>query len=377
MSDARGRRRAEPDAEATDDDRSARRDLGGARRRTARTPRPPGGPTGHARRGPPRRRAPTRPGRGRGHDGRGAGHPRRPRCRHARRARGDLRDRPRCACARRSPPRSPPRPTPARRLLALHAADAADRSRLAEAERAASGARERLRSADDRSRAADHAELEARLGLESLREGVLVELAGLGEFGAASLGVVAPAPGSIAETPVTDGEGDRRAEAHARPTTDGRGRHRGPRDGAGRLRRALDRRAANRRATGARSPGPAASPLPRARRREPVRGRGIRRAQGAPRDARDAGLRPAQRDRQDARTHRRAGHDDRRPVPHDVRRPGDGLRAPVRAALRRRLRPALADRSRTTSGPPASRSWPGRPARSSRRWRCCRAASGR
>ncbi len=74
-------------------------------------------------------------------------------------------------------------------LLALHAADAADRSRLSEAERAASGARERLRSADDRLRAADHAELEARLGLESIREGVLVELAGLGEFGFASLGV--------------------------------------------------------------------------------------------------------------------------------------------------------------------------------------------
>ncbi|MGK2852347.1 MAG: AAA family ATPase, partial [Candidatus Limnocylindrales bacterium] len=57
-------------------------------------------------------------------------------------------------------------------LGALHAADAADRSLLADAERAASGARERLRSADDRSRATDHAELEARLGLESLREGV-------------------------------------------------------------------------------------------------------------------------------------------------------------------------------------------------------------
>ncbi len=74
-------------------------------------------------------------------------------------------------------------------LLALHAADAADRSRLAEAERAATGARERLRAADDRARAADHAEVEARLGLESLRESVLVELAGLGDLGLASLGV--------------------------------------------------------------------------------------------------------------------------------------------------------------------------------------------
>ncbi len=90
-------------------------------------------------------------------------------------------------------------------LLALHAADAADRSRLSEAERAASGARERLRSADDRLRAADHAELEARLGLESIREGVLVELAGLGEFGFASLGVSrdavsTPADGAIASS---------------------------------------------------------------------------------------------------------------------------------------------------------------------------------
>ncbi|MFL5684651.1 MAG: chromosome segregation protein SMC [Chloroflexota bacterium] len=74
-------------------------------------------------------------------------------------------------------------------LAALHSADAADRSRLAEAERAATAARERLRTADDRVRAADHAELEARLGLESLRDGVLVELAGLGDLGFASLGI--------------------------------------------------------------------------------------------------------------------------------------------------------------------------------------------
>ena len=74
-------------------------------------------------------------------------------------------------------------------LAELHAADAADRSRLAEAERDAAGARERLRLADDRLRTADHHELEARLGLESLRESVLVELAGLGELGLRSLGV--------------------------------------------------------------------------------------------------------------------------------------------------------------------------------------------
>jgi chromosome segregation protein len=79
-------------------------------------------------------------------------------------------------------------------LTALHTADAADRSRLADAERAATAARERLRAADERARAADHGELEARLGLESLREGVLVELAGLGDLGFASLGVARPEP---------------------------------------------------------------------------------------------------------------------------------------------------------------------------------------
>jgi hypothetical protein len=53
-------------------------------------------------------------------------------------------------------------------LAALHSAECGRRSRLAEAEREASAARERLRTADDRVRARDHTELEARLGLESL-----------------------------------------------------------------------------------------------------------------------------------------------------------------------------------------------------------------
>ena len=74
-------------------------------------------------------------------------------------------------------------------LTVLRAADDADRTRLTEAERAATAAREHLRAADDRLRGADHAELEARLGLDSLREGVLIELAGMGRLGLASLGV--------------------------------------------------------------------------------------------------------------------------------------------------------------------------------------------
>jgi chromosome segregation protein len=68
-------------------------------------------------------------------------------------------------------------------LTELRAADAASRDRLASAERDATAARERLRSADDRLRTADRADLEARLGRDSLREQLLVELAGLGELG--------------------------------------------------------------------------------------------------------------------------------------------------------------------------------------------------
>ena len=45
--------------------------------------------------------------------------------------------------------------------------------------------------------ATDHAELEARLGLEALHEAVVVELAGLGEFGIAGLEAAAGVrPGS-------------------------------------------------------------------------------------------------------------------------------------------------------------------------------------
>ena len=93
----------------------------------------------------------------------------------------------------------------------LHAADAADRTRLADAERAAATAREQLRSADDRLRGADHAALEARLGLEALREGVLVELAGMGALGLAALGVTVPdEPSALAddEQDVPEASGD-------------------------------------------------------------------------------------------------------------------------------------------------------------------------
>jgi chromosome segregation protein len=68
-------------------------------------------------------------------------------------------------------------------LTELRAADAASRDRLSSAERDASAARERLRSAEDRLRSAERTDLEARLGRDSLREQLLVELAGLGELG--------------------------------------------------------------------------------------------------------------------------------------------------------------------------------------------------
>jgi chromosome segregation protein len=67
-------------------------------------------------------------------------------------------------------------------IAAVVAADAEDRQRLAEAERALTAGRDRLRAAEDAARAAERRDLEARLGLEGLREQLLVELAGLGEL---------------------------------------------------------------------------------------------------------------------------------------------------------------------------------------------------
>jgi chromosome segregation protein len=68
-------------------------------------------------------------------------------------------------------------------LVDLLAAAAAARNRLTEAEAAAMHARDRLRSCQERVRAAEVAELEARLALDAIREQVLVELAGLGDLG--------------------------------------------------------------------------------------------------------------------------------------------------------------------------------------------------
>ncbi len=68
-------------------------------------------------------------------------------------------------------------------LADLHAADSADRERRGSADRAATEAREALRGVEERLRAADRADLEAHLGIDALREQILVELAGLGDLG--------------------------------------------------------------------------------------------------------------------------------------------------------------------------------------------------
>ena len=76
----------------------------------------------------------------------------------------------------------------------LRSADSADRDRLLAAEAAAAAARERLRAADVRVRAAEVADLEARLGLDAIREQMLVELAGIGAVGIRALRAAASVP---------------------------------------------------------------------------------------------------------------------------------------------------------------------------------------
>ncbi len=72
-------------------------------------------------------------------------------------------------------------------LEELRSADAVDRDRSEAAEAAATAARDRLRAADERVRAAEVADLEMRLGLDAIREQVLVELAGIGAVGTRAL----------------------------------------------------------------------------------------------------------------------------------------------------------------------------------------------
>jgi chromosome segregation protein len=85
-------------------------------------------------------------------------------------------------------------------LIAVRAAETEDREHLDRAERDAAAARDRVRLADERLRAADHADLEARLAMEALREGVIVELAGLGDLALAHLTALTTRPGGSPST---------------------------------------------------------------------------------------------------------------------------------------------------------------------------------
>ena len=76
-------------------------------------------------------------------------------------------------------------------LEALRGIDVTDRTRLTAAESALVAARERLRAGEERARSTDVVELEARLGLDAIREQVLVELAGIGDAGVRALRAVA------------------------------------------------------------------------------------------------------------------------------------------------------------------------------------------
>ena len=107
----------------------------------------------------------------------------------------------------------------ARRSPRSISADAADRDRLGRAERDAAIARERLRTTDARLRGVDHIELEARLGLDALHEAVVVELAGLGEFGIAGLEAAAGVrPGSARIAAELDTDTGETPDGRRRPT---------------------------------------------------------------------------------------------------------------------------------------------------------------
>jgi len=90
-----------------------------------------------------------------------------------------------------------------RDLQRLTASEEADRVRLGDGERAAVRARDRLRASEDRSRAAENVDVQARLELDSVREQLLVELAGLGELGLAALGGTWPTIAPITTSSTT------------------------------------------------------------------------------------------------------------------------------------------------------------------------------
>ncbi|HSW41944.1 MAG TPA: hypothetical protein VLM76_05510, partial [Patescibacteria group bacterium] len=78
-------------------------------------------------------------------------------------------------------------------LDAVRAADAAGRERLRVAEQEVAAARDALRRAEEAHRSGEVQDLEARLGLDAVREQALVEFAGLGEVGLRALDPAAAA----------------------------------------------------------------------------------------------------------------------------------------------------------------------------------------
>jgi chromosome segregation protein len=105
-------------------------------------------------------------------------------------------------------------------LQALVAAVADDRANLAVAERSALDARERLRLAEGASRRSEVAAMEARLQLDTQREQLLVELAGIGADGyRALLNETGLAAAEVSDDPSTEAMESALAQAVARWTS--------------------------------------------------------------------------------------------------------------------------------------------------------------
>jgi len=102
-------------------------------------------------------------------------------------------------------------------LAGIAAASAGARDRLHAAETSATTARERLRRAQERARLDEREEVEARLALDGLRDGLLVELAGLGETALRHLGAAPPTTDATAAP--QSGEDDFDADALERALT--------------------------------------------------------------------------------------------------------------------------------------------------------------
>ena len=244
----------------------------------------------------------------------------------------------------------------------LLAAAAGDRTRLADAEKRASDARERLRGAEQSSRRLELAAIERRLQLEQQREQLLVELAGIGTDGRLALLAAA----GLASVEVGEDTADEDAATEIDVTA------------------ALARLTERWLAEPTDEAAPSANRLATLRRRFHDLGAGNPFAVEEYAEVRDRleGLEAQRADLEEAIRSTReliaslepAHHG---PVPAYVRGARGCLRAPFQRAVRRRRGAAQPDRIPRTSRPPASRSTRGRRARSASHCRCSPAASGR